>query len=461
MSMRPIASFVAVLIAGATCAHAATFTVDTGGDSLDVAPGDGLCADADGHCSLRAAILETNALTGADAIVLPAGVFALEIVGADEDASASGDLDIADDLELTGAGADATTIDAAALDRVVDVRNDAGTRVVRIAHVTLLDGRLDGGGFDAGGTGLRVASGVALALDDVVVRGGRSAHAFGGVAIDSQGCITGTHVRVLDNRDVKETGSAFAYATMRNYQLDGDVDRGACLVLEDSEISGNLADLAGALEAEYSPTTLRRVLVSDNEARGSGAMLFNIAADALLENVTISGNRGNPGAILNDGGSHLVIESSTITENGPVPGSGGATVGGIQDVHGGFGFTFLTNTILSGNGPGFIADDCERAESEGGHNIVGDSARCHFDAQASDQLDADAALAPLADNGGFTRTHLPGGAAIDTGSDAACPGEDQRGMPRPLDGDDDGVAACDVGAVELGLDALFADGFDA
>ncbi|MET0230396.1 MAG: choice-of-anchor Q domain-containing protein, partial [Rhodanobacteraceae bacterium] len=227
----------------------------------------------------------------------------------------------------------------------------------------------------------------------------------------------------------------------------------------DSEISGNLADIAGAIEADYAPTTLRRTLVSDNEARASGALLFNIAADALLENVTISGNRGNPGAILNDGGSHLTLVNSTVTRNGPAPGSG-ATVGGIQDVHGGFGFTFLANTILSGNGPGFIADDCERATSFGG-NIVGDSAHCEFDAGATDQLDADPALGPLADNGGFTRTHLIGADALDRGTTGNCAPTDQRGIERPIDGDADGVAACDVGAVELMLDAIFVSGFDA
>ena len=459
MFTRSLARLVAALFATSASAQAATFTVDTNDDSIDAMPGDGLCADAEGHCSLRAAVIETNALEGADAIELPAGVFAFEIVGTDEDSAASGDLDLLGDVTLRGAGSDATIIDAAALDRVIHILGDAAPRVVHIEHLTLRNGFLLGGGLESGGAGIRVASGVQLELDDVVVRDNRSTQSFGGVAIDSQGCITGTHVRVLDNRDTKNTGSAFAVATVRNYEVDGNVDRGACLVLEDSEISGNLADIAGAIEADYAPTTLRRTLVSDNEARASGAMLFNIAADALLENVTISGNRGNPGAILNDGGSHLTLVNSTVTGNGPASGVG-ATVGGIQDVHGGFGFTFLANTILSGNGPGFIADDCERATSLGG-NIVGDSARCQFDAGPSDQLDADPALGPLADNGGFTRTHLPGRDSLDRGTPENCVATDQRGIERPLDGDADGVAVCDVGAVERELDAIFISGFDA
>jgi hypothetical protein len=452
MIMRSFARLAAALLLVSAPAHAATFAVDPTIDSVDMLPGDGTCADAEGHCSLRAAVMETNALAGADAIELPAGVFVLDIAGADEDAAASGDLDIVEDLAVTGASADETVIDAAALDRVLDIR-----AAIVLAHLTLRNGFLQQNGAD-GGAGLRVADGVHVALEDVVIRDNRTAQTFAGVAIDSQGCIEGERVRVLDNRDVKATGSAFAVSALHVWEPD-DGDHGACLVLEGSEISGNLADYAGAVESDYVPITLRRTLVSDNEARFAGALLLNLQAHTLLENVTISGNRGNPGAILNDGGSHLTLVSSTVTKN-TAAGDLGTNVGGIQDVHGGFGLTFLTNTILAGNGPGFIADDCDHAVSVDGGNIIGDADDCMFESLPSDQLGVDPELGPLADNGGFTRTHRPGAAAVDRGSDA-CPADDQRGLPRPVDGDGDGIAACDAGAVEIQRDAIFASGFEA
>ena len=38
--------------------------------------------------------------------------------------------------------------------------------------------------------------------------------------------------------------------------------------------------------------------------------------------------------------------------------------------------------------------------------------------------------------------------AIDAGDPAACPVRDIRGVPRPIDGDGDGSAICDMGAYE-------------
>lgn len=55
----------------------------------------------------------------------------------------------------------------------------------------------------------------------------------------------------------------------------------------------------------------------------------------------------------------------------------------------------------------------------------------------------------------------PGSPAIDGGDDARCTPYDARSVPRPLDGDNDGVAHCDVGALESSyVDRLFRDGFD-
>jgi hypothetical protein len=57
----------------------------------------------------------------------------------------------------------------------------------------------------------------------------------------------------------------------------------------------------------------------------------------------------------------------------------------------------------------------------------------------------------LQDNGGVTLTHAPlsNSPVIDAGSNTSCALTDQRGFPRPADGNGDGDPICDIGAVEL------------
>jgi CSLREA domain-containing protein len=43
---------------------------------------------------------------------------------------------------------------------------------------------------------------------------------------------------------------------------------------------------------------------------------------------------------------------------------------------------------------------------------------------------------------------LPGSQAIDAGDTSGCPSTDQRGAPRPVDGNGDGTPTCDIGAYE-------------
>ena len=71
--MRLAVWFFALVLAAP--AQAVVFTVDSTVDAVDAVPGDGICADASGACTLRAAIHEANVLPGADVVEVPAGTY--------------------------------------------------------------------------------------------------------------------------------------------------------------------------------------------------------------------------------------------------------------------------------------------------------------------------------------------------------------------------------------------------
>ena len=97
-------------------AHAATISVDTEADELDILPATGT------GCSLREAIQAANqdgdfgGCTGtsyaADTIQLRPGLYRLTRSGRHEDANATGDLDLTGELTITGAGAADTIVEA-------------------------------------------------------------------------------------------------------------------------------------------------------------------------------------------------------------------------------------------------------------------------------------------------------------------------------------------------------------
>src|SRR5439155_8572297 len=110
---------------------------------------------------------------------------------------------------------------------------------------------------------------------------------------------------------------------------------------------------------------------------------------------------------------------------------------------GNLGTLSLANTILATTG--FDAN-CVGSVTSLGHNLDSDGS-CALAAEG-DLSSVDPKLGALADNGGPTQTQalLAGSPAIDAGTNSGCPSTDQRGQPRPKDGNGDGNVVCDMGA---------------
>src|SRR5215210_6250933 len=95
---------ITAVLALAPAAEATTFTVDTKKDLLDANQVDGLCAAANGKCSVRAATQAANGNPGLDDIVIPAGTYELTQPADDTPSSLEGDLDLDEGVTIAGAG---------------------------------------------------------------------------------------------------------------------------------------------------------------------------------------------------------------------------------------------------------------------------------------------------------------------------------------------------------------------
>lgn len=231
----------------------------------------------------------------------------------------------------------------------------------------------------------------------------------------------------------------------------GGIFSSGTVSLEDSTVDGNTAEFGGGINART--VLLTRSTVSGNESEAAGGGVYTEESMQLV-NSTMSGNTsGSGGAVYLPGGSTLTVGYSTITGNNATTEGGGIWSAGTVT---------LANSILSGNSNA----NCHHPPGSGifisnGFNIEsGDS--CDLDA-AGDQPNTDPMLGSLADNSGPTLTHalLAGSPALDAADPNDCPATDQRGIARPQDGDGDGAAACDVGAVERQANDLLVASLDA
>ncbi len=210
---------------------------------------------------------------------------------------------------------------------------------------------------------------------------------------------------------------------------------GGTVTIEDSTFNDNEADSSGgdggAIDIDGGTVTISGTTFSNNSGDDGGAIEIEDPV-ITITNSTFSGNYADDdgGAFNTDNSSaDVTVDSTTITDNEASDRGSGIFEGG--------GTIRLLNTIIADND----GDDCDGSFTSLGYNLDSDNT-CGL-AATGDIPGGTADLGPLQDNGGYTETHLPGGAsdALDAG-DPGCPAFDQRGLPRPSG------AGCDIGSVE-------------
>jgi uncharacterized repeat protein (TIGR01451 family) len=426
----------------------------------------------------------------------------------------AGELLVDDSVAILGPGAASLSVDANHLGRVFQVT--AG-RTASIDGLTISNGMGGrGGAILTGASSLTVSNctlsgntaargggifndgfnsgGATLIVIASNLRGNSASFYGGGIFNDGRlasasTTVTVTNSTISGNTTVENGGGIYN---------DGDGGN-ATLTVVDGKLTGNSAENGGGIfnnggGSGSATLTLTNSTLSANSAVEDGGGIHNASSISGIATVTVdfSTLNGNSaafgGGIYNkprdDGDTALWVSNSTLSGNSAFKGGGiynegneGSTnakvanctfsdnfaitpdsSGSIHNTTGTGSDTMdIGNTILMVNPS---SRNLSGAFISRGFNLRSDNGGGDLTA-ASDQIEVDPLLGPLADNGGPTFTHLPlpGSPAIDKGEANTVPllssDTDQRGFARTVDdlsipnaflGD-----GTDIGAVEVAV----------
>lgn len=399
------ALLLSLLLVCAGAASAATFTATKVVDTND-----GTC-DAD--CSFREAVVAANATVDNDTVAFSSLFNTSQTITlslSEVVIAANGS------LTITGPGANLLTLDGNQASRIITMSP---------ASVVTLDGLTftRGNGVSPTNTntgGAIHTNGGSLTLTNSIVTGNQTTGVSGGIRNSGTGSsLTVINCTISNNTAGSSGGGIQSFST-------------STVVISGSTISGN-TNLSGS---------------------GGGLMVAGVGH---IINSTFAGNtaNGTGGGGLFTSGSLFTMTHSTIMGNMSVA-NGGGVHRGTTNVNG-----FIRNSIIAGNtGPSPDVSNSAGGLQSQGNNIIGNTGTS-TGWVASDLLNTNPQLGPLANNGGPTQTFLPqsGSPAIEGGQNcvlnASCTANnapinvttDQRGIARPAG------PLVDIGSVEVGAAA--------
>lgn len=229
----------------------------------------GLCSATD--CTLRQAVFASNVCSGEQVIRIPEGTYALTVTGRNEEANATGDLDIIDGVRIIGSGM--PVIDGYASDRVFDIQAGAS---VDMSGIVIQNGLIPVG-FEGSGGGIR-----------------------------NSGNLTATNLLIQDN-----TGSPVGTSGAGGLL---NMSGGTAHISHTAIISNYTEEGAGGV-ANFGEMTLDNVTISGNDAYG----IFNAVGHLEISYSTITNNISEEIWIAADPGT--VIMGNSIVSGYPESGS--------------------------------------------------------------------------------------------------------------------------------------------
>ncbi len=384
----------------------------------------------DGVCTLReaitAAITDTNvgageceAGDGDDTINIPAGTYTLTSDlprYEDDNGSFQG-------ISFIGAGSGTTIIDG--------VDEYQGIRIYTVGHNASITGITQ-----RRSTNPISIEGTDCSMNDVIQTEGSGLtqfHCSGDVALD--------HVQQINFSDGFDAGM----------ELNGE--DGSTLTVNDLKLANNVpnpnGDNATLTFTGFDTANANNIEISDSGCDDNcyfGGLLLggDTGEQYSLRNVTISGNTGYiGGAFVQSNSADVKFENVTIANNVALN-SGEFQSAGLMYFEMGSGNFTNQNTLLEDNKTeSGINQNCFIGTIDGfgtsstpgslGSNLSSDSTCTTAFDQTGDINDESAQLAPLADNGGYVKTHAIEGISpvVDKGATIIGMSADARGVNRP------------------------------
>jgi CSLREA domain-containing protein len=296
--------------------------------------------DTSAACSLREAVQTANddadmggcvdgGPAAPDTIMLSGGDHDLSLPGV-EDANASGDLDVTEELTIQGAGAGVTAVDGNGSltgDRVFDVFGS----LLTLSGLTVHDGAGDGGG------GIRATDSVTI--NNATVSGNTATGTSNGGGISAPTTIVANSI-VSDNTSIGGSGGG-AYAITDLTVADSEISTnralggngggvfGISVSVTDSTVVGNSASGGGGIRGNalnLVDSTVRR-----NEAIIAGGGVFtDTVGTKTISGTTIAANDADAagGLFLGSTATPTSITNSTISGNEAATFGGGMASNG-------------------------------------------------------------------------------------------------------------------------------------
>lgn len=250
MKKFPFLLLMAAMFVFSAQARAATFVVSSDVDSADAAPGNGVCADSTGRCTLRAAVQEANAFAGADTINFAASLSGYPVT------LALGEIAITENLTINGLGANQSTVSGGGVSRIFFIN----AVEVTLRGLRLINGN-SVGAVSSGNGGAIYAYGGKLTLDSVSIEKNRAKGNGGGVYFNY-----GTVFCIIN--------SAFLH-NIANTSCGGLYVSGGNLLVANTTFSGNRTNGAGGGVCSEGAAVFRNVTIAENSASAAGGVYVN------------------------------------------------------------------------------------------------------------------------------------------------------------------------------------------